>query len=169
MHCPFSCKRVLIDWPVVSLRAQNLAWIPIVKQDLASAMGMVRRARDVDQYSPAQPDGNRGREAENADQDAAARGVKTTTTTNKHTQKKLSKRYFRICWWTCASANRRGAVLEKMVFDFDVVCLQETKTSPNLSLVLQGFTVVQGHEGRGMAIVVWSDLSKTLSSHYMDK
>ena len=27
---------------------KNLAWIPIQKQDLASAMGIMRRARDVD-------------------------------------------------------------------------------------------------------------------------
>ena len=32
--------------------------------------------RDVDLYPQAQQDGNRNREAENADQDAAARGVK---------------------------------------------------------------------------------------------
>ena len=34
---------------------------------------------------------------------------------------RLSKRYFRVCSWNCASANRRGAVLEKMVYYFDVV------------------------------------------------
>ena len=55
---------------------QTLAWIPIQKQDLASAMGIMRRARDVNHYPQTQPDGNRGREAENADQDAVARGVK---------------------------------------------------------------------------------------------
>ena len=65
---------------------------------------------------------------------------------------RLSKRYFRVCSWNCASANRRGAVLEKMVYDFDVVCLQETRTCPNRPLVLQGFTVIQRHEGRGMAV-----------------
>ena len=46
------------------------------KQDLASAIGIMRRARDVNSYPQAQPDGNREREAENVDQDAAARGVK---------------------------------------------------------------------------------------------
>ena len=40
------------------------------------AMGIMRTARDVDQYPQVQPDGNRGREAENADQDASTRGVK---------------------------------------------------------------------------------------------
>ena len=65
---------------------------------------------------------------------------------------RLSKRYFRVCSWNCASVNRRGAVLEKIVYDFDVVCLQETRTCPNRPLVLQGFTVIQRHEGRGMAI-----------------
>ena len=77
------------------------------------------------------------------------------------------KRYFRICSY--ASASRRGAVLEKMVYDFDVAYLQETRTCPNLPLVLQGFTVIQRHEGRGMAIVVRSDLSKTISFFSLDK
>ena len=44
------------------------------KNVLASAMGIMRRARDANQYLQAQPDGNRG-EAENTDQDAAARDV----------------------------------------------------------------------------------------------
>ena len=39
-------------------------------------MGIMRSARDVNSYPQAQPDGNREREAENVDQDAAARGVK---------------------------------------------------------------------------------------------
>ena len=82
---------------------------------------------------------------------------------------RLSKRYFRVCSWNCASVNRRGAVLEKMVYDFDVVCLQETRTCPNRPLVLQGFTVIQRHEGRGMAIVVRSNFSKTVSLLNLDK
>ena len=76
---------------------------------------------------------------------------------------RLSKRYFRICSWNCANANIRGTVLEMMVFDLDVECLKETRTCPNRPLVLQGFTVIQRHQGRGMAIVVRSDLSKTVS------
>ena len=76
---------------------------------------------------------------------------------------RLSKRYFRVCSWNCASANRRGAVLEKIVYDFDAVCLQETRTCPNRPLTLQGFTVIQRHEGRGIAIVVRSDHSKTVA------
>ena len=68
---------------------------------------------------------------------------------------RLSKKYFRVCSWNCANANRRGAVLEKMVYDFDMVCLQETRTW-------------YGH-GRGMAIVVRSDLSKTVSLLKLDR
>ena len=82
---------------------------------------------------------------------------------------RLSKRYFRVCSWNCTSANRRGVVLEKMVYDFGVVCLQETRTCPNRPLVLQGFTVIQRHEGRGMAIVVRSSHSKTVSLLNLDK
>ena len=82
---------------------------------------------------------------------------------------RLSKRYFRVCSWNCASASRRGAVLEKMIYDFDVVCLQETRTRPNRPLVLQGFTVIQRHQGRGMAIVVRSNLCKRVSSVNLDK
>ena len=63
------------------------------------------------------------------------------------TADRLSKRYFRICSQNCASANRRGPVLEKMVYDFDVVCLQKTRPWPNQPLVLQDFTVIQRHQG----------------------
>ena len=62
---------------------------------------------------------------------------------------RLSKRYFRICSWNCASACRRSVVLEKTVYDFDVVCLQKTRTRPNRPLVLQDFIVIQRHRGRG--------------------
>ena len=44
----------------------------------------------------------------------------------KWEKKRLSEWYFGICSWNCASDNRRGSVLEKMVYDFDVVSLQET-------------------------------------------
>ena len=71
---------------------------------------------------------------------------------------RLPKRYFRICSWSCASANRRGAVLERMVYDFDVACLQETRACPNRPLVLQGFIVIHSYRRRRMAIVVRSDL-----------
>ena len=59
----------------------------------------------------------------------------------------LSKRYFRICSWNCASASRRGSVLEKMVYDFDEVYLLETRTYPNRPLQFQS--------SRGLKAVVW--------------
>ena len=77
IHCPFSGTSAVPEWPVISLSTTNLAWTPIQKQDLASAIGIMRRARDVNSYPQAQPDGNREREAENVDQDAAARSVKS--------------------------------------------------------------------------------------------
>ena len=81
---------------------------------------------------------------------------------------RLFKRY-RICSCNCANANRRDAVLKRMVYDFDVACLQETRTCPNRPLVLQDFTAIQWHQGRGMATVVRGDLSKTVSSLNLDK
>ena len=50
-----------------------------------------------------------------------------------------------------------------------MVCLQETRTCPRWPLVLQNFTVIQGRQGRGMAMVVRSDLSKTVSILHLDK
>ena len=80
-----------------------------------------------------------------------------------------SEKYFRICSRNCASANRLDPVLEKIVYDFDVACLQETRTCPDRPLVLQDSTVIQRHEGRGMTIVVQSDLSKTVSLLNLDR
>ena len=89
-------------------------------------MGIMCRTRKVDQY------------------------LQTPTETGREEE----KGYFRIYSWNSASANRRGAVLEKMVLDFDVVCLQETRTCPNRPQVLQDFAVIQRHKGRDMEIVV---------------
>ena len=132
---------------VISLSTKKLAWIQIRKQDIASAMGIMRRARDVDQYPQAQPDGNRGREAENTNQETETEKERRKTRSGRGGQRRkirkadrLYKGYIRICSWNCASANRR-----KM--DYDLVCLQETRTCPNRPLVLQGFTVILRHQG----------------------
>ena len=118
--------------------------------------------RDVDQYPQAQPDGKK--------EERQKTQIRTEGRRCKMREAdRLSKRYFRVCSWNCAGANRRGAVLEKMVCDFDVVCLHETRACLNRPLVLQGFTVIQRHRGRDKAIVVRSDLSKTVSSLKLDK
>ena len=57
----------------------------------------------------------------------------------------------------------------KDVYDFDVACLQETRTCSNRPLVLQSFTVIQRHQGRGMVIVLRSDLSKTVALLNLDR
>ena len=82
----FSLARGLshIDRLLLSVH-KNIAWIPMLKQDLACALGIMRRARDVEQYSQTQPEGNRGREEENADQFAAAKGVKWKKKKKKQT------------------------------------------------------------------------------------
>ena len=81
-------------------------------------MAILRRARDVDQYPQAQPDGNRGREAENADQDVAARGVKRES--RQSVQEVLQNMHVELC-----------AVLEKMVDDVDVACLLKEQNNNN--------------------------------------
>ena len=56
-----------------------------------------------------------------------------------------------------------------MVYDFDVICPQETRTCPYWPLALQDFTIIQRHQDCGMAIVVCSDLSETVSSYNLHK
>ena len=134
-------------------KKKKLAWIPMQKQDLASAMEIL--------CSP-----TRRKQRKRGGKRRSGRGGQRC---KMRKADRLSKRYFRLCSWNCASFNRRGAVLGKMVYDFDVVCLQETRTYPNRPLVLQGFTVIQRHESRGMAIVVRSSLSKTVSLLNLDR
>ena len=119
------------------------------------AMGIMHRARDVDRHPQAQLNGNRGREAENAGQDKSGQRRKMSKAD------RLSKRYFRIHSWNCASANGRGAVQEQMVYDFDVICLRETRTCLNRPLVLQGFTVIQRHQGNTSLERSQQDISLT--------
>ena len=94
---PFFCGiKAPPDWPVISLRTskkkkkkkktmegpkkkkknkqtnkQKHKTKQKLKQDLPSAMGIMLRARNVDQYPQYQPNGNREGEVENADQDTA--------------------------------------------------------------------------------------------------
>ena len=83
---------------------------------------------------------------------------------------RLSKKNFRICFWNCASACRRGAVLERLVHDFDVICLQETRTTDNKRIPeIPGFKHIQKHEGRGTAILYREELHKTTSKVNLNK
>ena len=73
---PFSGTRALQTDRSLPEICKNIAWIKILKQDIASAkMGIMRRAQDVEQYPQAQPDRNRGREEEKTDQNTVARGA----------------------------------------------------------------------------------------------
>ena len=44
-------------------------------------------------------------------------------------------------------ASKRGAVVERLAYDSDVLCLQETKTRPEKPLELNDLTVIQSMEG----------------------
>ena len=44
--------------------------------------------------------------------------------------KRLSRKYFRICSWNCASASKRGAGIQRLAHDFEFLCLQGTRTRP---------------------------------------
>ena len=83
---------------------------------------------------------------------------------NMTKSERLSRKYFIICSWNCASASRRGAGLARLAYDFDVLCLQETRTRPEKPLERNDFLVVQKHGGRGMAIVFRKDLQNTVST-----
>ena len=151
IHCLFSHMRALPKWPFTSLNTQKPHMDTNTQQDLASVMGIMHRAWDIDQYPQKQTNGNKGREEGNKHQYVCSQRSKMGKA------ERLSKRYFRISSWNCASANRQDIVLEKMVYNFDVVYLQETRTCPP---VLQGC---------GMALVVQSNLSKTESSLNLEK
>ena len=59
-----------------SFSTQNLAWTPILKLDLTSAIGIMHMVRGDDHYLQAQTKENGGREDENAGQGSATRDVK---------------------------------------------------------------------------------------------
>ena len=77
---------------------------------------------------------------------------------------RLSRKYFRICSWNCASAAQRGtAVIERIAYDFDILCLQETRTQPAKEIELDDFLVIQRHEGRGTAMIISKRLQSKVS------
>ena len=100
-------------WPsVLRLRV----WIQIKTQVLASATGIVRQAQDVNQDSPrTKKRGKRG-----GKRTSGYEGLRLNMTKSEC----LSRKYFRICSWNCASVSRWGAVLERLAYAFDVLCLQ---------------------------------------------
>ena len=49
---------------------------------------------------------------------------------NMMKSERLSRKYVRICFWNCASASWWGAVIERLAYDFGVLCLQETRNTP---------------------------------------
>ena len=77
---------------------------------------------------------------------------------------RLSKKYFRIGSWNCASAGKRIEVIEKLACDFDILCLQETRTRPEKPLDIPDHTIVQSHADRGIAIVFHNKLSSRIST-----
>ena len=82
---------------------------------------------------------------------------------------RLSKKQFRVCSWNCASAKQRGEILEKLIHDFDVTCLQETRTHPDRPIDIPGFIVKPRYEGRGLAIIARKSLENSMSSIDLDK
>ena len=82
---------------------------------------------------------------------------------------RLSKKNFRVCSWNCASARKRGAVLEKLAYDFNVLCLQETRTSSEKPIEMADFIVLQKHGGRGMAIAIRKNSQTTISPLNMER
>ena len=58
----------------------------------------------------------------------------------------------------------RGTVLERLAYDLDGICLQETRTRTEKPLELNDSLVVQKHDGRGMAIVIRKELQNTVST-----
>ena len=83
---------------------------------------------------------------------------------------RLSKRYFIICTWNCAGANRRDDVLEKMVYDFDVVCLPKKKKKKKNDMPKSGFTVIieASRSWYGNISLEWSQ-QDSISSFNLDK
>ena len=106
---------------------RNLTWILEPTQDLASVSEITCRARDVGLVSPNLTRRKQRKGEGQRITGRSARGVKMRRAD------RLSKRYFRMCSWNCASANILDVDLENMDYDFDVVCLQETWTCPNLA------------------------------------
>ena len=50
---------------------------------------------------------------------------------------RLSRKRFRVCSWNFVSASERGAVVERLAYDFDVLCQQQTRTRPEKPLQLK--------------------------------
>ncbi|NQZ78185.1 MAG: endonuclease/exonuclease/phosphatase family protein, partial [Ekhidna sp.] len=88
---------------------------------------------------------------------------------NRTKAERLSKKFFRICSWNCSSSRKRISTIEKLAFDFDVLCLQETRSSKDKPINLDNFLVFQKHEGRGLAMILKGNLKNKVSMIDLEK
>ena len=56
--------------------------------------------------------------------------------------------------WNFSGVSKRWTVLERLAYDFDLLCLQKTTTRPERPLELNDFLVVKKHAGREMTIII---------------
>ena len=134
IHCPFSGTRALPEWPtrtsVLSIHAVNLNTNTRSRQrngDRAPGWRCRSRSPKCTQKGGIKRSG----------EEKSGRGGLRRNMTNAE---RISRKYFRICSWNCANANKRGAVLERLAYHFDVLCLQETRTRPAKPLELKSET-----------------------------
>ena len=66
----------------------------------------------------------------------------------------LVKANLRIMYWNCGSLNERGVVCETVAYNYDVVCIQESKLGNYKKFHVDGFTPHYNRSGHGQVILV---------------
>ena len=67
---------------------------------------------------------------------------------------RIAKVYLRTMYWNCGSLNERGLVCEKLTYDHDIVCIQETKLGQFKNYNVTGFKTHYNRNGHGQVILV---------------
>lgn len=99
--------------------------------------------------------GRRGRGGQRRGHRAGRRGREL-----KH--QRLAKTHLRICFWNCGSARQRGEVLERLVYESDIILLQETRCEADkFALKVTGYVAILDSTKHGQAILIKKDIKAT--------
>ena len=77
---------------------------------------------------------------------------------------RLAKVHLRMMYWNCRSLDQRGPVAEKLAYNADVICLQETQQGRARSFKPAGYNAVYSSQGHGQVMLV----SREIVYHELD-
>ena len=89
---------------------------------------------------------------------------------NRTKTERLRLKHMNVGYWNCSSAKQRGPILDRLVYDYDILMLQETKVEKLRYAGFQCYANPVSKSHHGQAILVRQDIAHSLLDlHEWDK